>query len=85
MLLEAFDLKFICCCSCKMAKNIKLTFLCVKLAHTYLNMDYSKNLVMGQKIAHFQNNQIKVLNIFFWNSFKLVFKTPFRCFENNFQ
>ena len=74
MLLEAFDLKFICCCSCKMAKNIKLRFLCVKLAHTYLNMDYSKNLVVGQKIAHFQNNQIKIIKHFLLEFIQIGFQ-----------
>ena len=59
--------------------------LAISLIMSQLNMDYSKNLVVGQKIAHFYNDQIKVLDIFSLNSFKLVFKNLLRCFENNFQ
>ena len=34
-----------------------------------LYMDYFKNLVVGQKMAHFKNDQSKVLDIFFLFSF----------------
>ena len=46
-------------------------------------MDYFKNLVVGQKMAHFKNDQSKVLDIFFLFSFNWCSKLRLGVLETN--